>query len=504
MSRLIFSLLHLLRLVRGLTDCDDFYYDGLCYLYPPSNILGAIPDLDSEIACQVECNLTEGCGNFTYEVFMSGGSECFLFNSCDMNSISCSNDSDCKMSVSGPRSPDIMESCCDVFKDSACERESEIGEIFNVLTEEMCQNLCRDEKNCSYWTLFVDVCFLYSSCDNPQHCSSCTSGPSYPDINQCKDRHTEPQQTLLLGGKTADSTSSIVATNTIDLITPNKTCTPDMAPLPVAHYGAAAVVLDSTIFYCGGYNDEETPAYHATCYSYILGHGSDEWHQEDSMNYNRRYFSMSVVGDTIYALGGLGDYTERDYHSTVEYFTRHQGWLVADKMTMGGYRAYHCSVVMGSRLVVIGGVVGGGLGFDSVQYYDTADTNNNTWVKMEPLIQARYAHGCQVGQLEKHEGIFVSGGSIDPSSPLSSVEFYVASVDHWRSLGAMQAARDFHSLTIVGGQLVAAGGYNQLASVETMVGGNWVHSYNLSVARDYHAAVTIHNTYITCLNRTTV
>ena len=504
MSRLIFSLLHVLHLGRGLTDCDAFHYDGLCYLYPPSNILGAIPDLDSEIACQVECSLTEGCGNFTYELFMSGGSECFLFGSCDISNITSSIDSDCRMSVSGPRSPDIMESCCDVFKDSACERESEIGEIFNVLTEEMCQNLCRDEKDCSYWTLFVDVCFLYSSCDNPQHCSSCTSGPSYPDINQCKDRHTELQQTLLLGGKTADSTSSIVATNTIDLITPNKTCTPDMAPLPVACYGAAAVVLDSTIFYCGGYNDEETPAYHATCYSYILGHGSDGWHQEDSMNYNRRYFSMSVVGDTIYALGGLGDYTERDYHSTVEYFTRHQGWLVADKMTMGGYRAYHCSVVMGSRLVVIGGVVGGGLGFDSVQYYDTADTNNNTWVKMEPLIQARYAHGCQVGQLEKHEGIFVSGGSIDPSSPLSSVEFYVASVDHWRSLGAMQAARDFHSLTIVGGQLVAAGGYNQLASVETMVGGNWVHSYNLSVARDYHAAVTIHNTYITCLNRTTV
>ena len=72
---------------------------------------------------------SEGCGNFTYEVFMSGGSECFLFSSCDINSISCSNDSDCKMSVSGPRSPDIMESCCDVYKDSACERENEIGEI---------------------------------------------------------------------------------------------------------------------------------------------------------------------------------------------------------------------------------------------------------------------------------------------------------------------------------------------------------------------------------------
>merc|ERR1719320_780909 len=90
--------------VRGLTDCDAFHYDGLCSFDPPSNILGAISNTDSEIACQVECSLTEGCGNFTYELFMSGGSECFLFNSCDMNSISRSNDSDCRMPVSGPRS----------------------------------------------------------------------------------------------------------------------------------------------------------------------------------------------------------------------------------------------------------------------------------------------------------------------------------------------------------------------------------------------------------------
>ena len=452
----------------------------------------------------MECSLTEGCGNFTYEVFMFGGSECFLFNSCDINSISCSNDSDCKMSVSGPRSPDIMESCCDVFKDSACERESEIGEIFNVLTEEMCQNLCRDEKDCSYWTLFVDVCFLYSSCDNPQHCSSCTSGPSYPDIDQCKERHSEPQQTLLLGGKTADSTSSIVATNTIDLITPNKTCTPDMAPLPVAHYGAAAVVLDSTIFYCGGYNDEETPAYHATCYSYTLGHGSDGWHQEESMMYARRVFGMSVIGDTIYATGGIGDYVEKDYHTTVESFTTAHGWVVEDRMTLTSYRAYHCSVVIGSTLFVVGGNVGSTLASDSVESYDTLDSNA-TWVTMQSLLQARYGHACHVGQFERQEGFYVSGGH-GAAGYLSSVEFYVSSVNKWRSLGSLETARGYHTMTVVSGQMIVAGGYNSswtntsglLTSVETLNGTHWVQSNNLKVGRNYHTAVTIEAGKISC------
>ena len=137
--------LSVLSWARGFTDCDHFHFGVICSFYPPSNIKGALPDVGTEIACQAECSITAGCGNFTFERFTSGGSQCFLFHSCNTSELSCGQDPDCLLSVSGPVSPDITEACCDAFTDSACGRDSELAEIFHVLTAEQCQELCRDE-----------------------------------------------------------------------------------------------------------------------------------------------------------------------------------------------------------------------------------------------------------------------------------------------------------------------------------------------------------------------
>ena len=136
----LFFLFSVSTIVSGSSDCDYFEYGAMCSLQPTSNVLWIIPDLDSENKCQEECTQVSGCKNFTFKRFSSGDSGCILLRSCDTNSTTCAMDPDCSMAVSGPVSPLITDACCDTFRDAACDREFEITEIFDVYSDQICQN----------------------------------------------------------------------------------------------------------------------------------------------------------------------------------------------------------------------------------------------------------------------------------------------------------------------------------------------------------------------------
>merc|ERR1711915_397715 len=143
-----------------------------------------------------------------------------------------------------------------------------------------------------------------------------------------------------------------------------------------------------------------------------------------------------------------------------------RGWRIEEKMQMFQKRAGHCSAVLESRLIVIGGYELGSTRA-SVMSFDTQDQYNE-WKTVKSLNVARYDHACQEGAYEGIEGIFVTGGL----NAGNSVDFYVKDVDTWRILGDMKTNRYWHSLSIVNGQLVAAGGVDmngyRLTSVETL------------------------------------
>ena len=117
---------------------------------------------------KVECVETSGCNFFMFVEFTTGGNACFLLRSCEADSMSaCSKQPDCQMAVSGPVTPSLVDSCCNEFKEVQCDSKYEVGHVFDVLGEQACQQLCRDELSCVYWTLLADICFFYSSCGTP-------------------------------------------------------------------------------------------------------------------------------------------------------------------------------------------------------------------------------------------------------------------------------------------------------------------------------------------------
>merc|ERR1711915_221258 len=97
---------------------------------------------------------------------------------------------------------------------------------------------------------------------------------------------------------------------------------------------------------------------------------------------------MSVIGSTIYVTGGYNG------GESVESFEVGRGWRIEEMMRLPQTRSSHCSAVLESRLIVIGGIVSGSS--VSVMSFDTQDQNNE-WKTLKSLNVARYRHACQEG-----------------------------------------------------------------------------------------------------------
>ena len=92
------------------------------------------------------------------------------------------------------------------------------------------------------------------------------------------------------------------------------------------------------------------------------------------MTTTKTYFAMSVVGDRVYASGGMR--SKDTFLSTIEYYTPETGWTYDSSLTMDSFRYWHCSVAVGSELYIIGGSVGAHVtASNSVQSYDTATSS---------------------------------------------------------------------------------------------------------------------------------
>ena len=91
---------------------------------------------------------------------------------------------DCTSSVSGPSSPIISNSCSSKFKAGVCTSPP-TRSLPPSLEEEECQEHCRADKGCLFYSLSPTACSLHSTCP-PQRrpCPGCRSGPKRPRLNK--------------------------------------------------------------------------------------------------------------------------------------------------------------------------------------------------------------------------------------------------------------------------------------------------------------------------------
>ena len=243
--------------------------------------------------------------------------------------------------------------------------------------------------------------------------------------------------------------------------------------------------------------------FHSECHSFDLEDVNGVWQEEARMEYSRDRFSLTSVGDSLFASGGNGVVDKFLHHDSVEVFTQSQeiGWRVEERMRMHKPKSRHCSVSVGSWIYLIGGHVDG-YASSLVEAFDTSllSTDEHVdWTSKGSMNQARQSLGCHVGSFEGSPGIFAAGGNGNGLT-LDSVEFYDIAKDSWKAVGSLNQARDSFPMSLVGAQLVVTGGQSPLllTSVETFDGASWAELDQLRTGRARHVAVSIPAGKLSC------
>ena len=208
----------------------------------------------------------------------------------------------------------------------------------------------------------------------------------------------------------------------------------------------------------------------------------------------RTVFSLSLVGQTVYALGGW-----EGREDTVESYTEEGGWTIEGEMRMDKWRYGHCTVVMESSLVVTGGFSPNSRSVQSIDTFNVAAG----WSSMEAMRTGRWGHGCDVWTHEDNTGFVVAGG-YSHGEYLGSVEFYSYRDHSWIQLGSLVTPRAWHSVTTVSGMLVVSGGSGlralSLTSVEyyNVTRSEWEVLTNLTEGRVWHCGVSVPAKLVDC------
>jgi hypothetical protein len=161
-----------------------------------------------------------------------------------------------------------------------------------------------------------------------------------------------------------------------------------------------------------------------------------------------------VLSGSLYVLGGVG---EGGRLTSVERYDPDQdAWQAVTPMTTE--RSSFAAVVLGGRIIAVGGE---DAGFSSLPSCESYDPVADKWEALPDMATARYAPAATVlgGRL------WVTGGN-DGEQDLTTVEVFDPATNAWdRSKAPMTTGRCDHALAVLFGELHAIGGYGE-TSVE--------------------------------------
>merc|ERR1711915_277801 len=197
----------------GATGCGSIN-EAACDI-DDSNTLDVKHDLTVG-GCQDLCAETSECHFFTWYPSVGTWGTCWLLDHCGSLEV-------CPYCVSGPSEGVDVDDCvsspstsetpqtttsgdttsaasastaiedgCNMFTSDACDiDESNQIDIAHSVTVDACQDLCRDNVDCHFFTWnnvygLLGTCWLLDHCNFRESCSSCISGPAEGvDIGTC-------------------------------------------------------------------------------------------------------------------------------------------------------------------------------------------------------------------------------------------------------------------------------------------------------------------------------
>jgi len=442
--------------------------------------VGTVTGLESEKFCQKECQTESSCAFFTFYTFPDQPSECYLFKSCDETSA-------CDDCVSGPATPDIPDECvgdCGLFQNGRCDLlfDNLLDIQEPVSSSKDCQEACRTLPSCKVFSYdhSSEICFLFSTCDTIDICSTCISGPPSPDVANCEVTTSSPTplpggtRAVALGGKSRANDADYWLGST-EVFSLDKTCSLHIWEMDdwtdmMVEFIAGKVIT------CGGYDRTKVGTWNR-CWTLDLDSG--EWTILAGTMTHAVYGAASVVfRSRMMLFGGADNNAVRPFAQ--EYFVGNDTWLDRSDINMPEAKVQHCAVNVDDDLIfVFGGSTS--LSLDSAH---VLNYTSHQWTELPSMHDARQDHTCLLWNMNGKRGIMVVGGqcvgaNCDVVGPLRSVEFFDFEQIRWETLydSFLEEPRYTHGMSVLDGVPVVYGGYRNatqiLTSGERLDGETW-------------------------------
>ena len=293
---------------------------------------------------------------------------------------------------------------------------------------------------------------------------------------------------------TAGSLSASVPVN----VTTNNTWTAAASNLISVASHTATLLNDGRVLVAGGNRGPGITLNSVEIYD----PNADTWKLAASMTYPRESHTATLLanGKVLVAGGFVQDPTSAGRSGTTAlaeiYDPATDTWTSAGSMST--HRAHHTATLLGSgKVLVVGGLDQGGVGYGYTISAETYDPATNTWTPVAaPLTLARSSH---TATLLNNGKVLVAGGTTAGSpGTLASVEIYDPTSNVWTTGPSMASARYSHTATLLNdGRVLVAGGGDlsgaPLASVEIYdpVSNTWTAAASLSTARLLHTATLL-------------
>tara|TARA_B100000795_G_scaffold32266_1_gene21296 strand:+ start:91 stop:1824 length:1734 start_codon:yes stop_codon:yes gene_type:complete len=267
----------------------------------------------------------------------------------------------------------------------------------------------------------------------------------------------------------------------------------EVSSMATQRYAHAAVVLGDKLYALGGISqsDDQEPLAQAEVYD----PKADSWQPLPIMPQARHSFPAAAVAGKVYAIGGYDHSYE--FSQAVEAYHPLEGvWTQVASLMVA--RSNHTATVFEGKIYVLGGTTENedyaagdeDYATDRVEVYlPTA----NRWLTLAPMPTARHFHSAAVLDGK----IYVSGGRLNSSGPCDVLEAYDPLAGTWTTLASMSHGRKDHSSVAFNGKLYVFGGWvssqgrTNHVEVYDPASNSWARAADMSFAIDESIAVAL-------------
>ena len=218
------------------------------------------------------------------------------------------------------------------------------------------------------------------------------------------------------------------------------------APVPAGVQEMHAAVLGGRIYIAGGFDTTNQ----ATAAAFRYDPAGNSWTRIADLPQPRHHMPLVVVGDTLYAVGGLLPGSFNGAANLWLYRADSNQWRARSPLPLG--RGASAAVAALGKIVVVGGLSPTQAHVDSTAIYDPA---TDTWDHGAPIPTLRDHLTAQaVGGI-----VYAIGGRVhDPDRNVNSVEAYDVSANTWSSRAAMPSRRGGLGSGVMAGRIHTLGG----------------------------------------------